>query len=333
MSAEETLKTSELSRIKKLMAGPARRRVNELYAADSRLPKRIENPRSRRAVTKQLISALREINGGRIDYRALEREFAEIAAKDAEMLNATARALRQAAVKKSGAAQRFLAADMASRLKGLEELVAVAATVDKPKYHLPKAPFEIVPSAGMTLQAAEIISVKSFVKFHIELDRKSTNGTVEFNYLWQNLDGKFAVINVDGYMIFHGHGFVSSGSGFCGGSRAAGYRVDGEIGLLQFCDDPPTQPLQQTEQNVTVSALSVRTDRIGSVGALEQRDIFRGYDLRHALLIVPPGGVLVISQIVTVDCDCGSDSGIVDLDFASGEFNIGSPGVLVTILS
>lgn len=326
------MKASDLSRIKKFLASPEGRRLDKLSEAHLGPARSFENAKSRRAVAKLFISTLKESSGGKIDYRGFEKHFAEIAAEDAAQLNAAALEARAAAVKGSGSAQKLLDAETSSRLKGLNDLVALTPTVASPRYELLKAPFEIVP-INLTLDAAESILVKSFVKFRVKLDRRGSNGSVQFNYLWQNLSDKFAVINVDGYMIFHGHAFVGVGGGVCPGNRTASYAVKGSLSLLQFWTQPPSQPFQQPDQLVDVSSLNVTADGFSEVGALDERDIFRGYDLRHTLLTVPPEGVVVIRLSATVNCSCGTDSGNLDVDFTSGEFNVGSPAVLVTILT
>lgn len=71
----------------------------------------------------------------------------------------------------------------------------------------------------------------------------------------------------------------------------------------------------------------------GDGGSIEIRDSFRGDDLRHTLLIVPPLATLIFTVVAEVSASCGSDSGLVEFDFLSGGFQVGSPAVLVTLLS
>jgi hypothetical protein len=50
-------------------------------------------------------------------------------------------------------------------------------------------------------------------------------------------------------------------------------------------------------------------------------------------MIVPPNAVLVFTVTAAVALSTGSDSGLAEVDFASGAFQVGSPAVLVAILS
>jgi hypothetical protein len=58
--------------------------------------------------------------------------------------------------------------------------------------------------------------------------------------------------------------------------------------------------------------------------------VYRGFDLRHELLPVPPGGVVVE---VSVSLSYGYGIGAVSADFATGEFEVGCPFVQILILA
>lgn len=156
---------------------------------------------------------------------------------------------------------------------------------------------------------------------------------MSFYYLWSNPKDKYAVVDVHGYAIFNGTANVGSGGGLFPGSRSASARVTGSLGILEWWNQPPTSPLPQPDQSVVVLDLYVRTDGFGEVGALDFRSIFRGYDLSRTRTLVPPFGTVVLLVTAGVSCQTGEDSGLAEVDFASGAFNVGSPAVLVTVLS
>jgi hypothetical protein len=140
------------------------------------------------------------------------------------------------------------------------------------------------------------------------------------------------VVDVDGYAIFRGFGYVGTGGGLLPGDRMASASVDGRLEIYEWTQ-PPTQPMPQPDQSVDVATLLVTAYGWGEVGAIESRNIHRGYDLRHTTLVVRPFGVLVFAVTAFVSCATGSDSGLAEIDFASGDFRVGSPAVVVAILS
>jgi hypothetical protein len=71
----------------------------------------------------------------------------------------------------------------------------------------------------------------------------------------------------------------------------------------------------------------------GEAGAVDARNFFRGFDLRHTLMIVPPLGTVVVAVTAGIVCGTGHDSGHAEADFASAGFQVGSPAGLFTILS
>ncbi len=158
-------------------------------------------------------------------------------------------------------------------------------------------------------------------------------GDVKFYFLWSNPKDKVAVINVDGYAIFHGYAYVGVGGGIFPGDRMASVSVDGRLDILEWWNQPPTQPPTQPDQLVNVASLRVTAYGWSEVGAIDAREIYRGYDLRHTLFLVPPFGTLVFTVTAAVSLSTGSDSGFAQIDFASGAYQVGSPAVLVAVLS
>lgn len=89
--------------------------------------------------------------------------------------------------------------------------------------------------------------------------------------------------------------------------------------------------MEQTDQNQLVLPLSSNTGGWGSPGGIEVGDVFRGYDLTHRLLLVPQHTNVVFQVIAAVSYS--NSNGTVDLDFASGAFEVVCPGVLITMRS
>jgi len=319
------MNAKEIARIKKALTGAEGRRLDKLNEAISGPPLELRNAESRRAAAKLASSLLKG--------SATQKEFAAILDKDQAGLDAALKKAKDAAIKGSRAAQAVLSGEAQRRTEALGLLAALPVEAAKPRYNLLNKPLFIWPTNTIELEADEVIPAKSFVKFRGRADRRHFRGNVKFYYLWNNPDNTFAVINVDGYIIFHGHGYVGVGGGTFAGDRQASLGVTGSLEILEWENQPPTQPIAQPDQSVKALSLSVEARGMFEVGAIDSKTVFRGYDLRHTLLVVPPLATLVFTVTAEVAGGGGKDSGLAEFDFASGAFQIGSPAVLVTILS
>jgi hypothetical protein len=319
--AEETMTRDELARIKKALTGAVGKRLDRANALAAPEVERLRNVDSRRAAAK-LVAPI-------VD-RATRRQFAELLAADRAKLDTAAKAARANAIRNSRANQRVLAAAAAQRLKPFE----TAAGLGTPEYELLNTPFLIWPTNSVDLEASEIIPANSFAKFRASVDDgKGFRGDVKFHYLWTNPRNKFALINVDGYVIFNGHIFVGVGGGNFPGDRSASAEVTGTLQILEWFNQPPTSPPQQVDQTATAAKLRVSAPGFFEVGAIDAKDVFRGFDLRHTMFTVPPLATIVFVVVAGVALGTGQDSGNADADFASGSFQVGSPAVLVTTIS
>ena len=314
-----------LRKIKAQLKGTDGRRFDSRLAAELADPDRFRNVDSRRAAVKLLSPSLQD--------RAAAKAFAALLVKDEVKLGATLRRSKAAAVKASRVKHKVLKAVTAQRLRALGGLAGLPATISA-QYELLNEPFLIWPTNSIDLEASEIVPSNSWAKFRARIESgKFFYGNVKFYYLWRNPRDTFVVINVDGYAIFNGYAYVGSGGGIFPGDRYAGLSVDGRLDILEWFNQPPTSPPDQPDQSVKVASLSVSTGGFSEVGAIDAKNIFRGYDLRHTEMLVPPNAVLVFTVTAAVTLSTGSDSGLAEIDFASGAFQVGSPAVLVAIIT
>jgi hypothetical protein len=119
--------------------------------------------------------------------------------------------------------------------------------------------------------------------------------------------------------------------GIISGDRYSQLWLSANLYPLEWWNQPPTQPFPQTHQSQQALFLHTNTGGWGSVGALESKAVFRGYDLSHTLMLVPPHGVVVFE--VATSISYSNADGAIAVDFASGDFEVICPAVLVTILS
>jgi hypothetical protein len=317
--------TPALRTIKDMLMGDEGRRLDDLRARQSDVPERFVS-RDTRHATAELLSSLLNAPDAATDFAAL------LVKDDAERAARVEKA-RADAVEASCVVQKALTGQALTRLGNLETVAALPRTLGTPQYVLLNEPFLIWPSNSVDLEASEVVPSDSWAKFRVRIeDGRRFIGDVKFYYLWSNPVDKYAVIDVDGYAIFHGFGYVGTGGGLLPGDRMASASVDGRLEIYEWTQ-PPTQPIPQPDQFVDVATLKVTAYGWGEVGAIESRNIHRGYDLRHTTMVVRPFGVLVFAVTAFVSCATGSDSGLAEVDFASGDFRVGSPAVVVAILS
>ena len=313
---------TEIARIKKMLTGPLGKRLDKANAARVDRPRRLTNKDSRRAAARLLAPTL---------DRATAREFAGLVAADQARLEAASNKLRAEAVRASRDNQRTLKAAAVQLVNGWQQLVQIPGQIG---HEVLNKPFLIWPTNSVDLEASEIIPVNSFAKFRTRVDDGDDFiGDVKFFYLWRNPKDTVAVINVTGFVIFNGHCFIGVGGGIFPADRRASVTVEGRLDVLEWFNQPPTSPPQQPDQRVTALTMSEEADGFGEVGAVDAKDIFRGFGLTATQVIVPPSAVMVFVVVAAVTCNTGEDDSIAEADFASGAFQVGSPAVLIATLS
>ena len=193
------------------------------------------------------------------------------------------------------------------------------------------APFEI-SATGLTLSSSAVVPSNSWAKFRMEKQNTSQQrtGSVAFKFIWQNAGDKYAVINVHGYFILHGHCYVWSDGGVFGGDRTAGITIKPTMTVTDWTN-PPNLQLGRTD--VTGLSIKTNTGTIWDDSDEDMADIFRGYDLSQELILVPPRTSIGLVMSADLTYYAGQNSGIVQANFADGAFMVGSPAVLVIQVS
>ena len=262
--------------------------------------------------------------------------FRQAQARHDMELRRAGEAARAAAIAGSGAEKVRLGAAIASHMKGLDALVAADTQVGDPQRELLNKPFLIWSTThGLFFDSFEYIPSNSFAKFKVDSSASNGYEEVSFYFIWNNPSAGIAVINVNAYMVFNGHCLVGSGGGvfpsILSGDRYSQLWVNAHLFLLEWWNQPPTQPYPQTDASRQVLFLATDTGGWSSVGELKPADVFRGYDLSHTLMLVPPQSSVVFQ--VSAQVSYANADGAISVDFASGDFSVICPAVLVTIVS
>jgi hypothetical protein len=132
-------------------------------------------------------------------------------------------------------------------------------------------------------------------------------------------------------MILHGYCDIWSDGGIFGGGRSATLEIRPTLELFNWSADPYFS-LGYKEEILAV-AMYTDTGHIWDDADSEQQDVFRGYELSKTLTLVPPGtnvGVVLSAAIIGRP---GQNSGRVQIDFSTGNYQVAVPSVLITVLS
>jgi hypothetical protein len=301
-----------------LAAKNARRLDSRLLAAD--VSQRPELLSTQRSLQSLMASSLTKA-GFELD------KFEDLRARHQSDLRRLVEEHKADAIKAATSASERLRADLDGRRQAIETLAGTAAA----QYVLLNSPFLIWPTHGLFFDSSQIVPSNSWAKFTLESSRSSGYEEMSFYYLWDNPSDQYAVINVDGYLVLNGFCRTGSDGGFWPGDRRSSLTVDARLYLLEWWNQPPTSPPFQADQYQQALQLATSTGGFGDPGAIEFRQLFRGFDLRYTLFLVPPHGVVVFEVVAAISYALAD--GHVSLDFASGDFKAISPAVLVAIVT
>jgi hypothetical protein len=256
-------------------------------------------------------------------------KFHEILVQNQTELRGILEEQKANAVEQSPSVKEILHLDVDSRRKTVEHLITLAPP---PKYELLSSPFLIWPTQGLLGPSAHVEPFNSSIKVKLNSERQSGSEKLSFYFLWENPDDTPAIINANGYLVLNG---------FCSvlvlGKIFSDTKPDSALGITvslspsEWWNQPPTQPLLQEGQQQSALYLWAQTGSILSSGASDSEFIYKGYDLRHTLHMIPPHGVVVFE--VCSYFSYRTTGGLIEADFRSGDFEILCPGVLVTILT
>lgn len=260
----------------------------------------------------------------------LRRELDALQVKSAAATMATEKKRAATAVKRGRARKPILAGMISQRVRAFEAFTG-AVTVPGAQRYLVNTPIEIVGSA-LNFQSFAIVPSNSWVKFRMEKRNTSQrrSASVIFRFVWDNTQDKYVVINVNGYFILHGHCYTYSDGGIFGGDRAAGINIKPTLKVIDWTNEPF---LTLGTQQIDGISSQVNTGTVWDDAAEDPEDVFRGYDLDKSLILVPPRTSVGLVMSAEIDYYAGKNSGIVQANFADGAYMVGSPAVLVTVVS
>jgi hypothetical protein len=171
----------------------------------------------------------------------------------------------------------------------------------------------------------------SFAKFRLDSAKSSGYEALNFYYVFVNPSDRFSLVNVHGFFALKGLCRAGANGGFWPGDRYASLSINVRLNVLEWWNQPPAQPPFQTDQQQLAATLTATAYDFGDPWDIEVPDVFRGYDLSYSQFIIPPRETAVFEPTVAVNY--GTSDGVVNLDFASGDFQVLCPFVTVDILT
>jgi hypothetical protein len=147
-------------------------------------------------------------------------KFEAIRARSQAELQRIANERKAAAVAQSAAVMQSFIHAVEGKRKSFDTLIAAAPPV-KPAFVTLDSPYQIWATQGIGMPVSNIVPWNSFAK--VTLDSGKTQGYEEvgFDFAWENPSDRYAVINVDGYLVFSGVIEATQSGGFWPGERFA----------------------------------------------------------------------------------------------------------------
>ncbi|HZO86709.1 MAG TPA: hypothetical protein VFB38_00115 [Chthonomonadaceae bacterium] len=262
-------------------------------------------------------------------------EFEKIRAHNQAELRRLLEQQKAEAIQQSSSVKRTLRSEVASLHKLLQQVTTLAPPdappTSQPFYVLLETPFLIWPTHGIFLDDSHVEPVNSWAKISLSSGESAGYEELGFYFLWENPSDRVAVINVDAYIAVNGFCSAGANGGTFPDDRHSSLVLNVRLNPWQWWDQPPTQPMPQGDQSQQVLSLYAFAGGWFDVGDIEVQSIFRGYDLSYTSFIIPPNGVVVFET--TLSISYGNSEGFVQVDLASGDFEVLCPAVLIAILT
>lgn len=303
-------------------------REKEMHA-DSKFRKAMlaRTQASRRHGEKALTAYLKKTG---FDFEAYDRIRAQ---RQADMHRLLKEA-QKAAIKRSSSRKKELAYGVENWRKNIERF-RDATLVSKfvPAFEVVDTPFLIWPTNNLELDDSHIQPWNNTAKVR-GLWRGTGKENLRFIFVWQNPVDKWAVVNVESNLAVNGACDAFAEGGFLVGSLNSVF-VQVSLNVWEWWNQPPTMLSPQATQAQRVLAVTASGGGLlsnlggGSVDSASASGIF---DVRRTSFTLPPNGVAVFEVTLEFFYD-NTGGGMIQANFASGDFGVKCPAVVIALLS
>ena len=160
------------------------------------------------------------------------------------------------------------------------------------------------------------------------------NENLRFVFVWANPNDTWVIVNVESYLAANGACDAFAEGGLLSGTINSVW-VQATLNVWEWWHHPPTLLPPQATQ--TQRVLSVVTHGGGFLsnlggGTVESASANGLFDVRRTLVSLPPRGVVVLEVALEFFYD-NTGGGMIQARFASGDFGVMCPAVVMALLS
>jgi hypothetical protein len=243
-------------------------------------------------------------------------------------LRAAADKQKADAVKRAAGAKDTVHSSTRSQREALELLSNSRPFFPFPLITLEK-PFLILSSPHSNLlSGSNIEPFNSWAKIRVKSSADEGSEKVSFYYMWTNDSDFYTVINATASMSATGYLEATATGGWTGidpTSRHSSVGGSANISLWPWWQPYPTPTPEVTQYLPGVGTYADFWDETVSTTVSD------GYTVTQTQFVVPPKGVVIVEAFFKIGYSNGH--GHVDADFESGDFKLGCPVSVISILS
>jgi hypothetical protein len=315
---------SQEDSMKKISTAELKKAILAVEAERSKYPPKFRPDRAQRATLQKGHRASEKMMTGFLKEAGLDLKKFQVMQeqRNAELERMVAKhkseALRLASKRKD-----TLYSSIAAQSKALADSASGVDLFPYPTFTL-DTPFLIwtIPLADIADSAA--VPFGSWAKFDFKTSQ-TVNQKVGFYFYWANPYTDYAVINAATFMSATGH--LRSHAPWGLGTNTSLVEADA---LLNLWFGWPSGVISSTYASANLGgSTALSTTFIGP--DTEGTSISSGVSLSTTMFAVPPDDVVVFEVALLLDCE--NDSGNIDADFASGDFQITCPVVVFSLLN
>jgi hypothetical protein len=247
---------------------------------------------------------------------------------------------KAAALKQSSYLEKSLRYGIHRRRKALEHLTSQVQSAENNfnfNYVVIDTPLFTLPSRDIDLVSTSLAPWNNIAKINAEWNTPyPDNGfdDLSFVYVWENPSERPVVVNVESYLMLNGFcdAFAEGGPGprSFWGDKYTDLDVGVDLNVFEYWNNPPTSPSGQAGQAEYALRLSADGGGIFGLGGYDSGAVIGTFDVIYKMFLVPPKGVAVFE--IVLDVFHRTEGGYIELDFASGDFEIMCPAVVIAIL-
>lgn len=201
-------------------------------------------------------------------------------------------------------------------------------------YVLLDTPALILPPEYFNMESATIKPLNNVAKINGSLDsayRDIGGDNLTYVFAWRNRSDTNAVVNAGTLLTVNGYSDVfASGPSFWD-ENVTWVDFNAALSVLGIWADPPITPPNQPGQVNSIAFLEARGGLWFGLGDFESSGISGTYLASYDAFLVPPNKTAVFEVSLSIGIAMVGDGGYIDIDFASGDFEVCCPAVGLTI--